>query len=296
MRLDNRQESVTPHSVMGVNRLFGLHLLHPSVAQASNALRLDLEPGEAVIDGKVQYFPGENNLKPYDNSTLADGYEVRATVVIYYVPEVNGLFSKVITGTPGTTGSTSIISESALESAIGDYSYQICGDAKFVRSSSTVTLTLDRTRRSYELDPSYKSVGSSYLKDPVSSKSFYRPFQSLRLGSFDAADLANADPFITLPLPKIHGRITGGRVICEKAITTGSKTAALSFKIGSTAISGLAATYAGTKTIGAVTALSAASANNAFAPGDSLSLVIASVTAFAEGRLAIELDLEELVQ
>lgn len=85
--------------------------------------------------------------------------------------------------------------------------------------------------------------------------------------------------------PGFFGRLKKLDWITGTPVTTGSKLATFSAKIGSTAVTGgaVALTSATATPLGHVVAGSAITAANAFGPTDTISLVAASVTAFAEG-------------
>lgn len=109
----------------------------------------------------------------------------------------------------------------------------------------------------------------------------------VNLASVTAADIVSA------LAPGYSGRITKVQFLVTEAVTTGSKAATLTPKIGSTALTGgvLSLTSANCTPVGAVVAATAVTALNTFVSSDTLTVTASSVTAFAEGAGVLILSL-----
>lgn len=279
--------------------LIGLMAIAWAGALAADDLAVALTPGFGQIQGRIQQIQGRDKVACNDGETLTDGYSVKSTIVVYYNEAVNGQFILVVDGTEATTGSEVAPTDAEIEAALpnASYRYTVAAVVTFARSGSAITLEgIDHTVRSFGVEVATKDVAALYDElDVVSDDAqLYRPWGRLAM-SVDAADIANGDVLTDLPLPLIYGRIPRYRIICEKAITTAARTATISLEIGAAAVTGSAAAYAGTKALGTVTAGGTITAANTFKPGDLLSIIAAAVTAFAEGRVRIEVEIDELV-
>lgn len=286
---DTRTENLQPPRPAVL--LHGLRLIPVIAVLASNDLAVAYEPGVAVVNDKAQEFAGEGDLA-CSSGTLADGSSVTCAVAAVYNPESDLMTIQVINGTPATTGSevapTDAIIEAALPSAL--CSYTLLGTVTFARSGSAISQSIDHRVRSFGCPIVGKNTSTS--EDPVDDSTLFE--HAVTLGfSVDAADIANGDVLTAHPVPAFYGKVGAWRAIAEKAISTGAKTATLNLEIGTTDIDGTATAFAGTKVLGVVTALNAPTAghaSNAFKPGDTFSIEAASVTAFVEGRVRIEVD------
>lgn len=99
------------------------------------------------------------------------------------------------------------------------------------------------------------------------------------------ANVANGDLVAALPLG-FGGRISKISFLVTSAVTTASKAATLTPKIGSTALTGgvLSLTSANCTPIGTVVAATAITALNTFVSTDTITITASSVTAFVEGE------------
>lgn len=94
---------------------------------------------------------------------------------------------------------------------------------------------------------------------------------------------------VTTYTPGFAGRIVKLSAIVTTAVTTGSKAATLNLEINTTNLTGGSLVLSGTYALGAVVDATAITAANTFTASDSISLEAASITAFAEGAVAIEI-------
>ena len=286
----------------GTRRALGGHLmLVLAAALSSTSLKVAAAPGEVVIDHRVAQLASAEAITVYGGSTLADGSSISATLVAYWDESAGKVKRKMVEGAAATTGSQAAPTDAAIETSVGTDAYVKLGTVTFSRASSAISVSLDHTVRPQGVysDAGFRSSGAD--EAPAGAiiggsavAALYRPWGRIS-HSVDAANIANGDLLTDLPLPRVYGKIVAARVVCEKAISTGAKTAALTVEIGSTAVTSLALTYAGTKALGAVEAFAAPTALNTFSPGDTLSLVAGSVTAFTEGRVRIEIDIDARV-
>lgn len=291
---DTRAESLNvPNRRYGV--MFGLMLAMSTTALAADALSIGIEPGVVVVDDHAYQYPGTASLAVYSGSTLAASKELKSVVIAYYSDETNRVNVAVVDGSPDTAGSAVYPTEAVCSAAAGGGPFTVIAGVTFRTDGSSVAslYAVDYTCRSYDVELARKEALTAATPGNLSSAP-YRFWGRLPF-SFHAADIANGDLLTNYPLPPIRGKIGAWRVLCLAPITTGAKTATLNLEIGSTDVTGTATAYAGTKAIGTVTTLGAPSAANTFVPGDTLSIEAASVTAFVEGKVVIEVDIYELV-
>lgn len=286
----------------GTRRAVGAYLtLFLAAALSSTSLKVAADGGEVVIDHRVAQLASVESITVNSGNTLADGYAIRATLVAYWDASAGKVKRQMVEGAAAATASAAAPTDDAIETAVGTDAFVKLGSVKFARSGSAIAVTLDHTVRPqgvYE-ESGWRSSGADEapggaIIGGTAVNALYRPWGKVT-HSIDAANIANGDLLTDLPFPRIYGKIVAARVVCEKAISTGAKTAALTVEIGSTAVTSLALTYAGTKALGAVEAFAAPTAANTFSPGDTLSLVAGSVTSFTEGRVRIEVDIDQRV-
>jgi hypothetical protein len=165
------------------------------------------------------------------------------------------------------------------------------GDKLAVNASSQVVLAL----------PGDVVIGRALESGVANDKKTVLLTGSHRKGSsgkvipfvFDLADISAAT-MISLFLPGFRGVIKKLSATVLKAATTGAKAATLTPRVNATTPTGgsLALTSANMTPIGAVVDSTAVTAGGDFGPTDTLSLVAAGVTAFAEGRASIAIHVE----
>lgn len=111
--------------------------------------------------------------------------------------------------------------------------------------------------------------------------------------TMNCADIAAGD-LVTAYTPGFAGKILSINAFALKAVTTGSKLATVTPKIGSTNTTGgaVAMTSANMTPQGAKVAGSAITALNVFTATDTIGFVASSVTAFSEGVVLFVVDLE----
>lgn len=291
--LDTRLETFqAPQKVM---RVEGCKVRRPYAALSASALAVLLEPGIVVVNSKVRQVASQS-LTLNGGSTLAASKDLYSAIVAEYIPEVDGINISVVNGTVAATGAATAPTDAEIEAALIDdaHPYTLLAMVKSsTDGSSVVTHEIDHRVRSFGVPTTGKNAARAADYDQESDAAVYKPWGKDSL-IIDAADIANGDLLTNKPLPLIYGRIARYRIICEKAITTAAKTTDLNLEIGTTNCTGTT-TYAGTKALGTVTEGTALSANNTFAPGANWSIEAANTTAFVEGRLRIEIDIEELI-
>lgn len=293
MILDTRTENL--HTAPPVFRISGMRLLPIIIALASNALAVAIEPGVAVVADKVQEFAGDGSVTCNAGATLTDASEIVCAVVACYNPLADLVSVIVVDGAEALTSVGAVApTDAEIEDALpgAECSYTLLGTVKFARSGSAISQTIDHTGRSYGVPSDGKLTAST--EDPVDGSTLYEHGQTLAF-SVDAADIANGDVLTDHPVPAFFGKIAAWRVVVEKAISTGAKTATLNLEIGTTNVTGATLVYAGAKALGVVTAGGTPSAANTFAPGDTFSIEAGTVTSFVEGRVRIEVDFHRRV-
>lgn len=291
--LDTRLETLqAPQKVM---RVEGCKVRRPYAALVATALAVLLEPGIVVVASKVRQVAAQS-LTLNGGSTLAASKDLYSAIVAEYIPEVDGINISVVDGDVAATGDATAPTDAEIEAALidADHPYLVIAVVKSsTTSGSVVSHEIDQRVRPFGVAVTGKNAARAADYDQEADSAAYKPWGRLGV-SVDAADIANGDVLTNSPLPLIYGRIARGRLIVEKAITTGAKTADLNFEIDTTNVTGTT-TFAGAKALGVVTAMTALSANNTFVPGQTWSIEAANVTAFVEGRVRIEIDIEELI-
>jgi hypothetical protein len=300
--LDTGLNALSVAESRGTRRALGAHLmLYLAAALSSTSLKVAAAPGEVVIDHRVAQLASAEAITVYSGSTLADGSSISATLVAYWDESAGKVKRKMVEGAAATTGSQAAPTDAAIETSCGTDAFVKLGSVTFSRSGSAISVSLDHTVRPQGVyaDAGWRASGAD--EAPAGAiiggsavAALYRPWGKI-CHSVDAADIANGDVLTELPLPRIYGKVSAWRVVCEKAISTGAKTATLNLEIGTTNITDATLVYAGTKALGVVTAGGAPSAANTFVPGDTLSIEAASVTSFVEGRVCIEIDIDARV-
>ena len=301
MQLDNRIETL--QAPARVTRAEGCRVLPRNAANSAADIAVNVSPGVIVIDSHPQQFTGRAALAVNSGNTLSASSEVYSAIVAYWNPLVSTVFLLVVDGDEAlTSAGADAPTDADIEAALPDdsYPYTVLGVVKHARSAgSVITLEeIDHVARSYGVKVADKDavLAAAHELDVVDGdRALYRPWGILRF-VVDAANIADGDLLTDHPLPLIYGRIPRWRAVCEKAITTAAKTTTPHLEIGSTLVTGTDGTaYAATKALGVCTTLGAPSAANTFVPGDVFSIVAASTTAFLEGRVAFEIEIDELI-
>lgn len=296
MILDNGQEALDPQAARGHIRLIGMFLIPAAIALTTTIMQCAMTPGFAQHGHAVKQFASRGALVGY-TGTLAASSEVISRVVEYTIPATGLSYVFVVEGTPALTTAGAVApTDAAVEAALPtDAEWQEVGRVKFKRDSGTVVTldNIDHTHRIFDAIEDQKAVTGD--EDFDAAAAGYVPYGTIRF-TVDAANIADGDLLTDRPLPLIYGRIKSWRAIVEKAISTGAKTTLPHLEIGATAITGTDGTaFAGVKALGVVTTLGAPTALNTFKPGDVLSIVAATTTTFIEGRVAFEIDVEQLL-
>lgn len=293
MNLDTRRDALNTadHGQTGVRRM---HLFAAALALTASAMAIGVSPGLVVIGDHVGEFDGRTALT-CGSGTLAASSERWSAVVAYFNDDTGIMKLTVVDGAAALTSAGAVrVTDAQIAAALpeSDMEYTVVGQVKFTTTAGSVVAVavIDHVVQSQGVDSSGKAVTSG--NEQVGGLC-YRPWGTLRIGPVPAPELANADVVTTLPLPLIYGRIKSWRAVCTSAITTVAKTCTLTPKINTTAITSAATAYAGAKAIGAVTALGTPTAANTFKPGDTFTLTGSATTAFIEGAVAIELEIEE---
>lgn len=288
---DSRLHNVTAPSRRSF--VLGCRFLPALAALTASALAFGLEPGEIGVDDHVMQYPGDDSIAVYSGETLAASKEIKSATIAYYSEALNRVVVTQVDGAPAAHGSAVWPTEAELSTAAGGAKYTVVIGVVFrTDGSSVVSLyQVDYSIRTFDVD-TVRKFGTDNRTPDDATGNVYR-FHSRMSWSVDAADIANGDVITEAPLPPIFGKVNAWRVVCEKAISTGAKTATLNLEIGTTNVTSTATAYAGTKALGVVTELTAPTAANEFKPGDKLSVEAASVTAFTEGRVKIEVDIFE---
>jgi hypothetical protein len=294
MQPETSQDTRLPNYTAPSRRSFvlGCRFLPALAALTASALAFGLTPGEIVVDDYVYQYPGDDSIT-VGSGTMAASKEIKSVTIAYYSPTLNRVVIAQVDGAAAAHGSAEWPTEAELLTAAGGNRYTVVIGVVFrTDGSSVVSLyQVDYTCRSFDVDTVRKFGLDNRTPDDVTGD-VYR-FHSRMAWSIDAADIANGDVITEAPLPPIFGKVNAWRVVCEKAISTSAKTATLNLEIGTTNVTSTATAYAGTKALGVVTELTAPTAANTFGPGDKLSVEAASVTAFTEGRVRIEVDIFE---
>jgi hypothetical protein len=291
MQLDTRREALNAGESNGQVRILGLRLFIAAIALTASAMSIGVGPGEVVLDDKVGESAGRSSLACA--GTLAASSEQWFAVVAYYNPDTDAMHVVTVAGTAALiTAGAAKVTDAQIEAALpsSDMPYTVKGQVKFVTTAGSACSVskIDNTAASYGVDPDSKAITGN----EQTGGQCYRPWGKISV-DIDAADLANADVLAAYPLPLIAGRIARWRIVATKAITTAAKTCTLTPKINTTAITGAATAYAGAKALGVVTALTDPTGANTFRPGDTLTITGSATTAFVEGRVKIEFDIEE---
>jgi hypothetical protein len=294
MDLDTRREHLSPFGAFGRVHLLGLLLLIPPVAQAADALAVGLEPGVAVLEHNAQEFAGREALECFAGETLSASSEVWAAVVVYWSAAGNRALIAVVNGAEALTSAGAVqVTDAQIAAAVGASTlYTVAGQVLFRRDSGdgVIIASIDHACRSFGIEASRKRASIAWDEDSDTAGAAYVYDQTIH-HTIDAADIADGDVLTDLPLPPFKGKIASWRVVVEKAITTGAKTADLDLEIGATSVTGAGITYAGTKALGVVTEGGTITAANTFNPGDTLSIVADNTTPFTEGRVRVSVDL-----
>ena len=115
------------------------------------------------------------------------------------------------------------------------------------------------------------------------SQGLYPDIIPFTIPVFAASAIANADELTTY-IPGFNFEVVKIDFVTVTPITTGSKTATLTPKIGSTAIPGTSTPLAGTQAKGVVAPVWVPSSTKTYGKAtDTLSLTASAVTAFTEG-------------
>lgn len=296
--LDTRQDNLSLHE--RAMRAEGCTLRPSRTTLAADALVIDVLPGVLIVDDHPIVYEGVEDLACNDGNTLSALSEVCTAVVAYWNEAIGEVRVIAVDADEAlTTVGASWPTDTEIAAALPDSSYpfMVLGGVKFKKTASALYVDqIDHQVRSFGVFTASKlaanSVTSPHRAD--GDGAVYRLHSRVRI-TRDAADIANGDLLTNYPLD-FYGKVGGGRVVCEKAITTGAKTTTLNAEIDTTNVTGWGGEYAGTKATGAVTELDPATAANTFRPGQTLSIEAASTTAFVEGQVSIEVDLYELVQ
>jgi len=297
MQRDNGVEYRSPQEP--TRQIKGAYVVPTRIALLAALLTVAVTPGILITDDHDEHYSGEEVVTCYAGETLADASEIISSVVCYYNPLMNRHTVTVVDGVVALTSAGAVVKTLAeIAAALPDASwpFSVLADVKFARSGTDVTIEdLDTSRRWKGIDPR-AGQSSSHASDLlVLDRGFYRPAAPIVIRR-DADAIANGDLLTDYPLD-FYGRVRGHKVICDEAITTAGKTATLGAEIGAVAVGGMATALAGTKALGEVTSLTAPTGGgtDVFKPGDTLSMVASSVTAFVEGAVTYIVELEELV-
>lgn len=299
MILDDRTEALDPQAVAGRRRIFGLHHLVALTTLAAGTLVYAVEPGTVEIDGKVQEFAGDGSVTVNSGGTLGDGNAIVAAHVVYYNPITDRMYALTVEGDEATTATAVGPTDDEIAAALpnAEYAFARAFEVTFARASSVITQSVNHTVREYGVPAGTKAVTAGADDDGIADGDLYVFSHTERI-TRAAAAIADGDLLTDKPCPPFHGKFGNWRVICDVAITTGAKTTTLDVQIGSTSVDGMSTAYAGTKALGAVTALTpptAGHASNKFKPGDVWSILAGSTTSFSEGTITIEVDVHRKV-
>lgn len=296
--LDTRGDNLSLHE--RAMRAEGCGLRPSRTTLGASALCIDVMPGVLIIDDHPVIYPGIEALDCNPGATLSALSEQWVAVVAYWNDATSAAYVIAVEGaealsTAGASQPTEAMITAELPDA--DMPYVVLGVVKFKLTASALYVDkIDRLSRSFGVFTSSKIEAASdqTMHRADGTGAVYRLHSRVRI-TRDAADIADGDLLTDYPLD-FYGKIGGGRVICEKAITTGAKTTTLNAEIDTTNVTGWGGAYAGARATGVVTALSPATAAHTFRPGQTLSIEAASTTSFVEGQVSIEVDLYELVQ
>lgn len=294
MQLDDLTEALSTSDLAPRRRVYGCFGLLAALALTTSIMQVDLEPGQVEIDGHVSDIPSAR-IDCQVGVTIAASSEAWTTVIAYYNPATGLVYRTIVDGAVALTTAGAVKpDDDAIAAIAGDGCIPvILFDVKFARDSGTVvTATISRARRPHGVDPTGKVLAKA-TGDGTAADALYRPWARMLLWEGLAATIADGDLLTDMPCPLIKGRFANLHAVCQKAISTGSKTTSLNLEIGTTDVTGTLV-YASTKALGVVGS-QALSGTNTFKPGDVFSLEAASTTAFAEGEIAIYADVEELI-
>lgn len=294
MILDNGLEALDAAEARGRRALYGLRLVAALAALSSTALAVAVEPGVAVIDGKVQQFAGRASVAVYSGETLADGEEITASVVVYLNPVTDRMYIRAVDGAVDGGAPTDAEIEAALP-AFDDGApvFLRLGNVTFSRSGSVVSATIDHVVRPYDVPASTKRV-SSGDEQRGASGAYYRFFQRLQINQ--SAIMSGAGNRLTsYPLPPINGKIGAIRAIIVTAPVGAGGTATLNAEINGTDLTGGVVVVALGDAVAAVKEATAITGGNTFSPGATLDMEATSVTAMTAGEFVYEMDLYEAV-
>lgn len=296
--MDTRQDNLCLHE--RASRAEGCTLRPSRTTLAADALVIDVLPGVLVIDDHPVVYAGVEALDCNEGLTLSALSEQWTAVVAYWNEATSEAHVIAVPGAEAlSTAGASQPDDDAIAAELPDASYPfvVLGAVKFKQTASALYVDeIDHLSRSFGVFSSSKIAAASATSPHRADGdgAVYRLHSKVRI-TRDAADIADGDLLTNYPLD-FYGKVGGGRVICEKAITTAAKNTSLNAEIDTTNVTGWGGAYAGAKATGAVTALSPATAAHTFRPGQTLSIEAASTTAFVEGQVTIEVDLYELVQ
>lgn len=168
------------------------------IALGAAQLAVALTPGEAVVGHHVRWFTGETLLAAGDGS-LDDGNELRAAVVVAYNPNLNQLQRYLVERDEALDGDGAPITDAEIAAAIPTTSYNAglwirCGDLRWVRSGTVVTLEIEQLERAYGVLSDIKDatgVGDAVEPTEGDQTSGYFEGQEVIAFSLDFADVAD---------------------------------------------------------------------------------------------------------
>lgn len=301
MNVDTRQFQVTPSDTGGQIRAIGLRLVPPStVVLAAALLAVSLTPGEVAIGHDVTQHRGSVQIVN-EGGTLSDGSEIHAAVIAYHNPATHRNVIAVVERDEEDAGDGVPITDAEIEAAIPAASasgklYTVLGAAKFSRSGSNITLTIDHVARSYGVDPTIKATTAG-SEDPLPSEAswydgHFAPGPVLEV-TVDATAFANADLITDYPVG-FYGRIARIVRITEVTIAGAGAVMDVGVEADGDVVAGLsvASTLADAK--GSV-ATDVSAAPTYVRPGSLVSLVGSGATAGSGGRARFRLEFEHLV-
>jgi hypothetical protein len=303
--LDTRTECLSPR--LPLIALIGLCMIPAEVAQTGAALSIAVTPGTAILEDHAQQVNGRGAMTVNDGNTLAASSELISDGVIYWNPDVQGMFLVIVDGAAVLTsvGATAP-TDAEIDTAVGTdasgetYTWARFGRVKFTRDSGTVITIaqIDHTVRPLGVDPDAKAATSSTYQelDAVGADAELYEFSHTDGIELDAANIANGDLLTTKAVPPFYGKIGGIRGIVTKVVTTAAKAADINAEINTTNLTGgvVGLTSANCTPLGKVNEGTAITAANTFKPGDTWSLEAANVVAFVEGRIKVEVDFYRL--
>lgn len=296
--LDTRQDNLSLHE--RAMRAEGCTLRPSRTTIAADALCIDVLPGVLVIDDHPVVYAGVEALDCNPGATLSALSEQWVAVVAYWNEAISEAAVIAVEGTEAlSTAGASQPTEATIQAELPDssYPYIVLGVVLFKKTASAIYVDkIDHLSRPFGVFSSSKIAAASDTSPHRADGdgAVYRLHSKIRI-TRAAAAIANGDLLTEYPVD-FYGKIGGGRVITDVAITTAAKTTTLNAEIDTTNVTGWGGAFAGTSALGVVTELSPATAAHTFRPGQKISIEAASTTAFVEGTVTIELDLYELVQ